>query len=92
MAKKFKETALLSNCMILQISQCPACFMLLCIGFDKMFFVCLPQVTTAGESTGFLKSTPKPIDISAIPQEFQKLIEDEMEAYNKIYSMRLKPE
>ena len=48
-------------------------------------------VTTARDSKGFLASTPKPIDVSDLPQELKDLIEEQLPFYEKLRSMRLTP-
>ncbi len=47
---------------------------------------------TVRESTGFLKSTPKPIDINALPPEVRKFIDEQIPYYDKMKAMKLIPE
>ncbi len=45
----------------------------------------------ARDSTGFLPSTPKTIDVSDLPQELKDLIQEQLPFYEKLHSMRLTP-
>ncbi len=55
-------------------------------------FTYLEQWTTTSQnSTGFLKSTPKPMEISDLPEEIQDFIDEQTPHYNKMRGMRLRP-
>lgn len=51
-----------------------------------------PWVGTVLESTGFLKSTPRPIkDLSTLPEDVQKCMNNAMRPYNNLHAKRLLP-
>ena len=55
-------------------------------------FTYLEQWTTTSQnSTEFLKSTPKPMEISDLPEEVKKFIDEQTPHYNKMREMRLRP-
>ena len=59
----------------------------------KPYYAYEAFMKTFVESTHFLKKTPTQLpDVKDLPEEVQKVIEDDMPIYNFFYEKRLKPQ